>query len=110
MAQKLLIQLTDDIDGGEADESVTFALRGVEYEIDLSAKNTAALEKALDKYIQSGRKVGRGRGPRASVRRNSAARSEVGNIRTWATDNGYTVSTRGRIPAEIRQAFDAAHG
>ena len=111
MAKQTIVQLTDDIDGGEAAESVTFSLRGVEYEIDLSAKNAAALEKALDKYIQAGRRVGRGRGPRGVARRSGTTRrADVGNIRSWATENGFTVSTRGRIPAEVRQAYEAAQG
>ena len=105
MAKTTEIRLTDDLDGSEAVEELTFALRGTTYEIDLNAKNVAALEKALDKFISAGRKptgiTRRGRG--------RAAKSEdVGIIRDWARANGWAVSDRGRISADIREAFDAA--
>ncbi|HZU92839.1 MAG TPA: histone-like nucleoid-structuring protein Lsr2 [Microbacterium sp.] len=30
-------------------------------------------------------------------------------IRAWANDNGYTLSERGRIPAPVVEAYNAAH-
>ena len=30
-------------------------------------------------------------------------------IRDWARSNGYKVPDRGRIPADVREAFEAAH-
>ncbi|MEV8145387.1 Lsr2 family protein [Specibacter sp. NPDC078709] len=109
MAQKIHITLVDDIDQSAADENVTFGLDGINYEIDLSAENAAALRESLSAYIASGRRVGgravRGRGPAAPK-----AGSDVAAIRAWARENGYTVQERGRIQAEIRDAYYAAQG
>jgi hypothetical protein len=112
MAKTTIVHLTDDLDGNEAAEALTFGLRGVEYEIDLSAKNVAALEKALDKYIAAGRRVSRSRPTPAARRGRSAggAKQDLGALREWARDHGYSVSDRGRIPGEIRQAYEAAQG
>ena len=106
MARQTTVRLTDDIDGSEATEAVTFALRGVEYEIDLGAKNVAALEKALSRFIAAGRKVTRARPTPAAA----PARQEVSDIRQWAYANGYAVSSRGRIPSDVRDAYEAATG
>ncbi len=109
MAQKVLIQLVDDLDEGEADETVSFGLDGTDYEIDLSKKNAAKLRDALAPYVGAGRKASRGRRGRRS-----AGRSDIGpssrEIRDWARSNGYEVSERGRIPAEVREAFEKAQG
>jgi len=112
MASKTLVFLEDDLDGGEADETVSFSLDGVAYEIDLSAKNAGKLRDALALYIGSGRRVGgrasRGRGAaaKAAGRGGSANTAE---IREWARKKGYEVSERGRIPAAIVDAYSAAH-
>jgi hypothetical protein len=113
MVKATVTQLSDDIDGGEAVESVTFALRGVEYELDLNAKNVAALEKALDRYVVAGRRVVHHRAPRGLVKRagrrsKASAPGEVAAIREWALASGYEVSSRGRIPADVRAAYEAA--
>ena len=113
MARQTTVRLTDDIDGSEATEAVTFALRGVEYEIDLGVKNVAALEKALSRFIAAGRKVSRARPTAAAApgRQDVApARREVADVRQWAHANGYAVSSRGRIPSDVRDAYDAATG
>ncbi|HKS69161.1 MAG TPA: Lsr2 family protein, partial [Ktedonobacterales bacterium] len=60
MARKVEVRLLDDIDGGPADETLSFGLDGVNYEIDLSAKNAGTLRTALEKYVGASRKVGRG--------------------------------------------------
>jgi hypothetical protein len=106
MAQQTTVRLTDDIDGSEAVEAVTFGLRGVQYEIDLGAKNVAALEKALSRFVAAGRPVK----PASSRRtaRSGHTNGDVGEIREWARANGYSVSSRGRIPAEVRSAYEAA--
>jgi len=59
MAKTVVTQLTDDIDGSEADETVVFGLDGKTYEIDLSKRNAAALRKALAPYIEHARSAGR---------------------------------------------------
>ena len=110
MAQKIHITLVDDIDHSTADENVTFALDGVNDEIDLSSGNAQSLRDALGKYIAAGRRVGgravKGRGPAAAPK----GTGDVAQIRAWARDNGYEVHERGRIQAEIRDAYYAAQG
>jgi nucleoid-associated protein Lsr2 len=107
MAQKVNIVLVDDIDGSEASETVSFGLDGTSYEIDLNAKNAKALRDALASYVGHGRKAGGSRRGRRSAAANLGPSSK--EIRDWARSNGYEVSDRGRVSAEIRQAFDAAH-
>ena len=125
MAQKVQVLLVDDIDGGTAEETVTFALDGVSYEIDLTAEHAAELRESFSRWVGHGRKVGSGSGSgsgRGSGRQNRAAAgggasrrsasSSSGDataIREWARENGHEVSERGRISAEVRKAYDAAH-
>jgi hypothetical protein len=70
MAKTLIVKLSDDIDGGDADETVRFALDGKVYEIDLSAANAAKLRGALKLYIDKGR-AGSGSASRAGVPRSA---------------------------------------
>lgn len=109
VAQRLKVELVDDIDGKDADETVTFSLDGVSYEIDLSTKNAAKMRDTLALYVGSARKVAgrRRRGSGSAARRSGG--TDTARIRDWARSNGYDVSERGRIPAEIRQAYEAAH-
>ena len=109
MAQKVNIILVDDIDGSEATETVTFGLDGTTYEIDLNDKNAAALRDALATYVGHGRKVGAG--PRRGRRSSAAATTgpSAKEIRDWARSNGHDVPDRGRVSAEVREAYDAAH-
>jgi hypothetical protein len=110
MAQRVNIVLEDDLDGSEADETVTFALDGVSYEIDLSAKNAAALRDSLAPYVGHARRAA---GRRAAGRPASSSRGtgkrDLGDVREWARSNGHQVSDRGRISAEIQAAYDKAH-
>ncbi len=112
MAKKVTVTLVDDFDGeGTADETVEFGLDGVSYEIDLSAKNAAKLRNDLKHWISAGRRVGgrrRGRGTPNGRGRGSIDREQSAAIRDWARRNGHNVSTRGRIPADIIDAFHAA--
>ncbi len=118
MAQRTVVTLEDDIDGGEADETVTFALDGVTYEIDLNSENAAALRDALAPYVGAGRRTGgraggsRGasRTPRAAAPVASARRHDSASIRDWARENGYTVSDRGRIPGTVIEAYEKSEG
>lgn len=107
MAQKVQVILIDDIDGGNADETVSFSLDGVAYEIDLSTENAAKLREALSTWVGHARRVGgrRAAGRRAGSRGTGGGESAA--IREWARANGYTVNDRGRIPANIKAAYDA---
>jgi nucleoid-associated protein Lsr2 len=111
MAQKVNIVLVDDIDGTDADETVSFALDGSSYEIDLSSANATALRDALAGYVGHARKVGGRRTP--SHRRGAAAAGSSApsakEIREWARANGWDVPDRGRVSAEVRSAYTAAH-
>lgn len=109
MAQKVQVVLVDDVDGGKADETVSFALDGVTYEIDLSTANAGQLREAFATWVGHARRVGgrtrsTGRRTSGSGRTSSAQSSE---IREWARANGFTVNERGRIPAEVKAAYDA---
>ena len=105
MAQRVQIILEDDYDGGSADETVSFALDGAEYEIDLSSKNATGLREALAPWVSHARKIG-GRRKRGTKAAGSASTSD---IRAWALANGHDVSSRGRVSAEVREAYERAH-
>ncbi|HET9649097.1 MAG TPA: Lsr2 family protein [Microlunatus sp.] len=110
MAQRVQVILEDDYDGSEADETVTFALEGVEYEIDLSAENADSLRNSLAPWVAHARRVGgRRRRVAAKAATSSASSSTTSDIRAWAQENGYEVSSRGRVSSEIREAYEQAH-
>ncbi len=115
MARKVVVELVDDIDGtvfGEDGESITFSVNGVDYEIDLKGKHASKFHKQIGFFIEHATRVG-GRKRRsdrfvvadAPVRR----RGNSKEIRAWAVEQGYEISSRGRIPADIEQAFQDAH-
>jgi Lsr2 len=106
MAQKVTVELQDDLDGGPADETVRFGLDGAAYEIDLSSKNAAAFRRELVPFIGHARKAGRGQRRRPG--RTSTSRERSGDIRAWAQDQGIAVSARGRIPASVAEQYQAA--
>ncbi|QIK74530.1 histone-like nucleoid-structuring protein Lsr2 [Nocardioides piscis] len=108
MAQKVNITLVDDIDGSEADETLTFGLDGTTYEIDLNDANAAALREALSGYVGHARKVS-GSSRRGRKATSSAGGSNTKDVREWARSQGMDVSERGRISADIQKAYDAAH-
>ncbi len=109
MAQKVVVELIDDLDGGKAEETVSFGIEGRAYYIDLSPRNARALRKAMAPFVGSARKVSAGRSARGAGRR-STVRSgpNTQEIREWARANGMQVANRGRIPADVRARFQAA--
>ncbi|MFI9202646.1 Lsr2 family protein [Streptomyces sp. NPDC053048] len=113
MAQKVTVLLVDDLNGGEADETVTFALDGKSYEIDLTTDNAGKLREALADYVKAARRTGKAAAGRkaAAVKApgQAAAGQDTARIRAWAKENGYNVNDRGRVPAEIREAFEKAN-
>jgi hypothetical protein len=110
MAQRVEVLLTDDITGGDIPagkgETVTFALDGHTYEIDLTNKNAGALRKALSPYISAGRRVKTSRGAKV---KHVQVGPDAKTIKEWARANGYEVAGRGRVPNDIREAFEAAN-
>jgi hypothetical protein len=114
MAQRVNVILVDDIDGDDAVETVSFGLDGVDYEIDLNEKNADALRNALAAYIDGGRRAPARKGSARSRRgQRVAAGGSTGpsaaDIRRWARENGWDVPERGRVSAEVREAYAAAN-
>jgi uncharacterized membrane protein len=108
MAQRVVVELTDDLDGSGAVSTVIFGLDGKSYEIDLNEKNEAKLRKALEPFLQNSRRVtGSGRKPRSSA--STAKSRSTEDVRAWAAANGHQVSARGRIARSVLDAYDAAH-
>lgn len=108
MAQKVVTILSDDLDGSEATETIRFALDNSEYEIDLNEGHATELRQVLERFANAGRKVSGGRG-RPVGRKASNAGPNTKAVRLWALDNGYKVNTRGRIQADVIEAYEAAH-
>lgn len=128
MARRIVHQLVDDLDGTVlevgAGETVLFSLDGVAYEVDLTDENAAALREAFAPYIAAARSVsaragssrgsGAGRASASSTRGSGRTQRRAGQrdyapVREWAARNGYTLSERGRVPAAVLEAYDAAH-
>jgi hypothetical protein len=129
MAQRVVTRLIDDMNGQEADETVTFSLDGEYFEIELTAGNAEKLRNALAPYMQAGRKLrrsgaaapkprravvhtppsvnGKAAAPAAMVR--IAEPPSPATVRAWAAANGVTVSDRGRISADVMAQFAAAN-
>lgn len=120
MAKRVITteEMTDDLDGSKADRTVTFAVDGTAYEMELSRRNAVEFEKALKPYVAAARRAG-GRQPATAKRTATTPRKgrmgqfpPSGNakaIRAWAAQNGLDVPARGRIPAAVRERYDAAH-
>ncbi|MHA7663604.1 histone-like nucleoid-structuring protein Lsr2 [Mycolicibacterium sp. HS_4_1] len=133
MAERIVVQLVDDINGTEltddTGERINFSVRGVDYQIDLSAANVAKFEKALAPYVDAATRVGgrrartqkpaepssraaknstsRGRAKKAA--KSASSKEQLAAIREWAQENGYDVAARGRIKADIVEAYHAAN-
>lgn len=113
MAQKVVVQLVDDLDGTAADNitTVTFGLDSTVYEIDLTPGNADKLRDQLDDFVRAARRTGgrvkRGTLPTATTP--AASRKQTKAIRGWARRNGFELADRGRIPANVIRAFEKAH-
>jgi hypothetical protein len=111
MAQQVLVQLVDDLDGTASSDvsTVLFSLDGVTYEIDLSETNAERLRGSLTEYVESARRVG-GRIKRGvkSAQNGSGSSHDAGLIRAWANENGFGLSGRGRIPSHVVEAYKEA--
>lgn len=112
MAKKVNVTYVDDMDESPADGPVEFGIDGVTYEIDLSTKNAEKLRKQLQPWVDHARRVsGRRRTARTGSSRPRAKidREQSTAIREWAAKNGHQVSSRGRIPETVVEAFNAAN-
>lgn len=119
MAQKVHVEVLDDLDGDEAAETVTFELDGVSYEIDLSADNAQALRGKFERFVRAARRVGGRRvkvsfgqssteATRSSRTRQRNSRDYNQRVRKWATQNGYEVARSGRLPSALIKAYETA--
>jgi Lsr2 len=116
VARETITKLIDDLDGGEAHETVRFGLDGHSYEIDLSTKNATKLRNALAGYVESGTRVSgrsvglinrstsRGRGGAVAERDQNKA------IRSWALRKGLDVAPRGRIRQDVVEQYHREAG
>src|SRR2546423_972812 len=108
MATQTLVTCDIHNDGLTAGHTVSFGVEGKQYEIDLCDAHRNELVGTLERYIELGRDVARpSRGmPLGSGR--SRSRSDLAQIREWAANNGYSISTRGRIAQDVITAYEAA--
>lgn len=113
MAQRVTHSLVDDLDGSEADETVSFGLDGVEYDVDLSEDNATALRNALSDYVEAARRVSgrakRGTAKVSTSRGGGYSREQSAEVRRWGKAQGWSVSDRGRIPGDLAEAWEKAH-
>lgn len=106
MAQKVQVLFVDDVDGSEADETVSFALDGVLYEIDVSLTHAQALREAVAPWLGHARRTG-GRSSRTAAKgRPVVQKVDLTALREWARENGFEVSDRGRISGEVHAAWE----
>lgn len=112
MAQHFQVKYVDDLDGtdlGGAANTISFAFEGKEYSIDLSDDNAETFREAIAPYIEAGHRVtGRStKAARKTTAKTSSAHTKA--VREWARANGYDVSDRGRIPADVMTAYAAGN-
>ncbi|MCP2166423.1 histone-like nucleoid-structuring protein Lsr2 [Goodfellowiella coeruleoviolacea] len=116
MAQQTVVELIDDLDGGQAEETVGFAIDGVEYSIDLSRENAEKLRGILSEYVDHARRVG-GRKQQRKAAKTPVKASGNGSgdkaynqaVRDWARSQGHAISDRGRIPQNLMMQFKEAN-
>lgn len=110
MAQQTIFELVDDLDGSPAEETVSFAIDGVEFVIDLSTENAARLRDTLAEFVGHSRRTG-GRKQRGAVAvaQNGNGKPAGQAVREWARSQGEAVAERGRIPQALVMRFQEAH-
>jgi hypothetical protein len=112
MAQRVRTILVSDLSGDEVEsggQSISFSYKGVDYTIDLTAKEAAGFDKAIAMYVQHARKAGRGRAARSSSGSSHSQAERVSTMKTWADEQGIGYPKRGRLPKSLVEAYDAAH-
>lgn len=109
MVTKIRHDVLDDLTGDADAATRTFSVEGQHYEIDLIDDNWAEFEEAVAKFIKAARKRGQ---KRSTVRETSARNTSPDNaaIRAWAREQGIEVTSRGRIPQDLRDRYNAAQG
>ena len=120
MAQKTIIQSTDDLDGSEASQTVEFGYQGKTYKFGLNDRNVAELEEALAPYIAAAQQAvggsarsGRGRGRQAAApkqRSDGSPDYDPKAVREWAQSQCLEVPARGRISGKVLEQFKGSQG
>lgn len=111
MAKRIITELVDDLDGatlGDTGSTISFALEGKAYEIDLSPDNAQKLRDALAPFISAGRRSGSSSSAKTTISTRRSSQQNLAAIRAWANENGHSVSDHGRIPATVMAAYEAA--
>ena len=110
MARKIKVFLVDDIGGADGAETVEFSYGGNSYTIDLSERNRAKFDSAMGPFLSAATKVGRTSRGRRPAGKSAATGRDLASVREWARANGHKVSDRGRVPASVTEAYNAANG
>lgn len=104
MAEILTTTIVDDLTGSLLEESerkrVLFGVNGREFRLDVDANGKQQFMDALKPFMKAATELAK---PRTK-----GGRDKAGEIRAWAKANGHAISDRGRIPADIQKAYDAA--
>ena len=110
MARTTIVQLTDDIDGSQAAETVRFAVDGRTYEIDLSTEHAESLRHSLAQFVAAARRAGRVEpsSRRGQGRPGRPPGADSSAVRAWAAENGVPVSPRGRVPQAVVDQYTSA--
>lgn len=114
MAQRVQTVLISDLSGDEVEagrEAVSFGYQGVNYVIDLTAKEAEGFDKAIAMYVAHARKAGRSprRGSSSGGSVSPANKDRISNLKRWASEQGIDYPKRGRLPKSLTDAYDAAH-
>ena len=114
--REVIIKIRDDLDGADADETISFAYRGTSYEIDLSSANVEVFDKSMGPFLKAAREVvpvkdtaDRSPRPATAQRVAKAALEQRKRIRAWANSSGFTVDERGMISSVVVEAYRVAH-
>lgn len=132
MAKEVETRLVDDLEKSRsgarvlASQTIRFAVNDTRYEIDLSEDNAAAFMRAVGPFMEAAtvvpaRKSGGGnnggsrkatqKAPSTEARQPGRVRTDrdrTDAVRSWARQNGFQVSDRGRIPTEVLNAYEGA--
>ncbi|MDR2566887.1 MAG: Lsr2 family protein [Bifidobacteriaceae bacterium] len=107
MAQRVVVELLDDLDQTPATATVEFGLDGINYTIDLNDAHAAELRAFLEPYAKVGRRPGSKR-PGSGSAPAGAVAFDPAAVRAWADSNGIKVSKRGRVPAWVVEKYHEA--
>lgn len=108
MVQKIVQTLIDDIDGSLAEHTIPFSLNGIEYSIDLSNANAAAMQRVMEPWITHAQRTGGRKSTKGPLALTTTPRRNLTAVREWALDNGIEVADRGRISADVMAQYDKA--